>query len=67
MEKHWTIQRTAFFREDAQLRWDLAYQCLLKWAQLTVSCQVDQEEEAPNESRHVCPSIYTRPSRDPDH
>jgi hypothetical protein len=63
MKQHqWKIQRQAIPKENAQRKWDLAYQCLLKWAQETAT----QEQEAQNESCDLCASINARSSRNPD-
>jgi len=66
MGQRWTIQRTTLLREDAQLRWDLAYQCLLKWAQMTAVCQVRLGQEAQDENSDICPGIHAGTGRDPD-
>jgi len=63
MKQHqWKIQRQAIPKENAQRKWDLAYQCLLKWAQETTT----REQEAQNESCDLCASINARSSRNPD-
>jgi hypothetical protein len=64
MKQHkWRIQRRAVPKENAQRKWDLAYQCLLKWAQATAI----RNQEVQNESRDLCACINARSSRNSDH
>jgi hypothetical protein len=60
-QQRWTVQRICIEATDAQRRWDLAYQCLLKWSQET------REKETGNESRDLRQSIDPAPGRRPDH
>ncbi len=61
-QPQWIIQRQAVPKENAQRKWDLAYQCLLKWAQaITI-----RDQEVRNESCDLCASINARTSRNPD-
>jgi len=63
MKQHqWKIQRQAVPKENSQRKWDLAYQCLLKWAQ-TITIW---DQEVQNESCNLCASINARTSRNPD-
>lgn len=61
-QRQWKIQRQAVPKENAQRKWDLAYQCLLKWAQVTTI----QDQEVRNENCDICASINARTSRNPD-
>ena len=69
MEQEWTVHREVVPYADGQRRWDLAYQCLLKWSttmrQETSSIQTQQE--ACDESGNLCPSVDPTTSADPDH
>jgi hypothetical protein len=56
-QQQWEIRRTSHHTTDAQRRWDLAYQCLLKWSQMM------REQEKTNESRDLRQSIHTKSSR----
>ncbi len=61
--RHWSVQRKTIPKVDAQAKWDLAYQGLLKWAQKT---KVNQDQEVHDESRNLCPCINPRTSRNPN-
>lgn len=63
MEKQWQVQRTMIARKDAQLRWDLAYQCLLKWRR---GVNASQRQEVGNESRNIRPSVNSNTGRIPN-
>ena len=63
MKQHkWSIQRQVVPKENAQRKWDLAYQYLLKWGQGKSS----QEQEVQNESRDLRSCINARTSRNSD-
>jgi hypothetical protein len=59
MKPEWTVHRRTTEQMDGQRRWDMAYQCLLKWAQAaeqeTLPTQIQQE--AHDESSNLCPRI----------
>ena len=57
IERKWAVRRKAIPQEDAHLKWDLAYQCLLKWAQTKQVIQAQQDQEVHDESSHLCPRI----------
>lgn len=61
-QRQWKIQRQAVPKENAHRKWDLAYQCLLKWAQVTTI----RDQEVRNENCDLCASINPRTSRNPD-
>jgi hypothetical protein len=63
MKQHkWRIQRQGVPKENAQRKWDLAYQCLLKWAK--AKAILDQEVQ--NENRDLRSCINARSSRNSD-
>lgn len=65
MNQQWTIQRKMEPQKDGQRRWDLVYQCLLRWAQTNTSEHPNcTQQEAPNESRDLRTCLDTRTSRD---
>lgn len=61
----WKISRKTVPETDGQRRWDLAYQCLLKWGKVTE--QIPDCQEASHESSHVCPGFDPTTSTDADH
>lgn len=61
MKQHkWSIQRQVVPKENVQRKWDLAYQCLLKWAKAI------RDQEVQNESRDLRSCINARSSRNSD-
>ena len=44
MKREWNVQRSCVGQPDGQYRWDLAYQCLLKWAKQSSPTQEVQNE-----------------------
>jgi hypothetical protein len=58
-QRQWTVQRKTIPKEDAQIKWDLAYQCLLKWAQKR---EISQEQEVQDESSDLRQGINARTS-----
>jgi hypothetical protein len=69
MEQEWRIHREAVPYVDGQRRWDLAYQCLLRWATTTRReiLPVQTQQEARDESSDLCPSVDPKTGADPDH
>jgi hypothetical protein len=69
MKQEWTIHRRTVEQADGQRRWDLAYQCLLRWAQMAgqeaLSTQIQQE--AHHESRGLRASIDPAAGSNSDH
>lgn len=64
----WTLRRSSIETNDAQFRWDRAYQSLIQW-----SAVVRREppfspftQESRDESRHVCAGIYPASSAHPN-
>jgi uncharacterized protein (UPF0548 family) len=69
MKHEWNIQRKTIQQKQGQHRWDLAYQCLLKWAQSgnqKVSC-VQNQEEVLDESGVIHKSIDSETGTEPEH
>jgi hypothetical protein len=69
-KRKFSIQRHAVETADAQRRWDQAYQCLVRWSapSLRGPPQEDiQQERRENESRDVCPSLYTTAGANANH
>jgi hypothetical protein len=70
MKQAWTIQRQTTVRRDGQRRWDLAYQCLLSWAELARQASLSNpltQQEVSGASSDVCTCIDNRTGRSPDH
>jgi hypothetical protein len=67
MKQEWVIHRQTVQQIDGQRRWDLAYQCLLKWAEAMQQEQGTLLQEANHESGNVCPSFDQPPDVEPDH
>jgi hypothetical protein len=69
MKQEWTVHRRTVAQIDGQRRWDMAYQCLLKWAQAagqeTLPTQVPQE--AHDESCDLRPCIDPTAGSNADH
>jgi len=59
----WNIHRQIAPQGDGQRRWDLTYQCLLKWAQTAAT---QRNQEADHASSDLCPRINPTPGSDPD-
>jgi hypothetical protein len=59
MKQEWIIHRRTVEQTDGQRRWDLAYQCLLRWAQAARqgTSSVETQQEAHHESSDLCSSI----------
>ena len=64
MEHQWRIRRAMHERSDGQAKWDMAYQCLLKWAQATRNTQT---QEGQDESSHIRPCVNVRAGREADY
>ena len=64
MAKDWTIHRQTVQQNDGQRRWDLVYQCLLRWSDEKIIHLNTQEAE--NASSDLCSSIDATPSANPD-
>jgi hypothetical protein len=69
MKQEWTVRRQTVAQVDGQRRWDLAYQCLLRWAQTMGQemLPIQAQQEAHHESRDLCPSVDATASPDSDH
>ena len=70
MKHEWTIHRQTTARRDGQRRWDLAYQCLLKWAEVARQESLSNpitRQEVLDASSHVCTSIDDGAGRSTDH
>jgi hypothetical protein len=69
MKQEWRIHRQFVEHTDGQQRWDLAYQCLLRWAKVIEpqSLSIRTQQEANDESCYLCASIDPAAGRYPDH
>ena len=69
MKQEWTVRRQTVAQVYGQRRWDLAYQCLLRWAQTMGQemLPIQAHQEAHHESRDLCPSVDATASPDSDH
>jgi hypothetical protein len=69
MKQEWIVRRQMVAQVDGQRRWDLAYQCLLRWAQTMRQemLPIQAHQEAHHESRDLCPGIDPTAGPDSDH
>jgi hypothetical protein len=69
MKQEWTVHRRTAEQVDGQRRWDLAYQCLLKWAQAAgqETLPTPTQQEAHDESRDLCTGIDPAAGSNSDH
>lgn len=69
MKQEWNVHREVVQYSDGQRRWDLAYQCLLRWATATrqETSSIQAQQEARDESSHVCSSVDPKTGANPDH
>lgn len=69
MKQEWRIHREVVPQADGQRRWDLAYQCLLKWATTTRQeiLPVQTQQEAGDESGNLCARVDPKTGTNPDH
>jgi hypothetical protein len=61
----WRVRRRPAARQDAQQRWDRAYQHLLQWTQSPQ--QAFPREEPTDDHRDVCARFDAAPSPDTNH
>lgn len=68
MQTEWRIQRRTVAQADGQRRWDLTYQCLLRWAHQAQAppAPLPQTQEEQNESGTVCACINATAGADAD-
>ena len=59
-----TICRQTIQKSEGLRRWDLVYQCLLRWEEEKI--QFLESQEASYEKRNLCTSIDTASSADPN-
>lgn len=68
MRQEWVIHRQIILQADGQRRWDLTYQSLLRWIQMTnqsgLPTQANQEED--HASSDLYPSIDATSGSNPD-
>ena len=64
MKQDWMIHRQTVQQIDGQRRWDLVYQCLLRWSDEKIIHSNIQEAE--NENSNLCSSIDATPGSNPD-
>jgi hypothetical protein len=67
MKQEWAIHRQTVQQIDGQRRWDLAYQCLLKWAQVMQQEQATLFQEANHEGGDLRPSFDQPADAESDH
>jgi hypothetical protein len=74
MSRQWRVHRQWIETQDAQQRWDRAYQYLLHWSREAPSEQTagqsphaQHRQEVKDESGSVRPSVDPTGSPDPDH
>jgi hypothetical protein len=66
MTEQWQVKRTTIGKQDGHHRWDLAYQCLLKWAQ-TCPARPDPQETHHHENSDLHAGLDPRTGRDAHH
>ena len=70
MKTEWTIHRQTTVQNDGQRRWDMAYQCLLRWVETARKENMSNPvtpKEASNASSPVCTSLNDWTGRSTDH
>ncbi|GAC1395417.1 MAG: hypothetical protein NVSMB65_14470 [Chloroflexota bacterium] len=72
MAARWQVRRATQADEEGQHRWDLAYQCLLRWMpgvpeESRRPDGHDQREEETHGGGPVRASLDATPAADPDH
>jgi hypothetical protein len=72
MNAHWRVRRVVSAQDAGQQRWDLAYQCLLRWmegdgADGAGRRPADDAKERQHGCRPVCAGIDPTAAPDPDH
>lgn len=74
MNRQWSVHRQWTETQDAQRRWDRAYQYLLQWSRVASPPQsaailpsAQPIQEVNHENRSVCPSINPNTVPDPEH
>lgn len=81
MNAHWRVRRTVSAQDTGQQRWDLAYQCLLRWQEESsgppfretdgqdgsIDGQDGDIKETLHGCRPVCAGVNPPATTDPDH
>jgi hypothetical protein len=69
MKQEWTVRRQIAEQANGQRRWDLAYQCLLRWAQTMRQepLSTQNQQEAHHESSDLRAGIDPAAGPDSDH
>jgi hypothetical protein len=69
MSTKWTVTRTTAAHNNGQLRWDTAYQLLLRWApsegtdSLPVSSPTEEDKDG---NCPICPRLHNASATDTD-
>jgi hypothetical protein len=72
VKRKWTVRRSLVQREDAQRRWDIAYQRLLQWTHEVATVPDESTvpittQEVNDESRHLYTRIDLATTTKPNH
>ncbi len=69
MNAHWRVGRAVSAQDAGQQRWDLAYQCLLRWIEEDGAGRrpADDAKETQYGGRPVCAGLNPTAATDPDH
>lgn len=70
MKQKWNVYRRTLPQPGGQRRWDLAYQCLLKWAQAMSqqeTSRIRNQQEVHDASGHLRARIDLATGPDPDY
>jgi hypothetical protein len=69
MKQKWIVNRQIAQQMDGQRRWDLAYQCLLRWAQAASheEASTQAQQEVYHESSNLCSGVDAKTSPSSDH
>lgn len=72
MKRQWRVRRQWTETQDAQRRWDRAYQYLLQWSRETsqsaaILSSAEPVQEVNHENRSVCTSIDSNAVPDTEH
>jgi hypothetical protein len=69
MNAHWRVRRAVSARDTGQQRWDLAYQCLLRWVEdgREPARPPMEVKETHHGDRPVCAGLNPATATDPNH
>ena len=68
MKQKWIVRRQTEQQVDGQRRWDVAYQCLLRWTRVTgrEAVPIQGQQGVCDEGSNLCSSVDATASAGPD-